>query len=845
MKYLTRSFHFHIHTLFYIIVGLTIIISTIILNPVKAQAHQNKSARTSATSLSSVTILVLDMSGSMAENDPQGLRCSAANAYIDLSGPGNFIGLIGLDGGNGRGGPHNFEQASIWTPTPIETATLAQRQQLQQTIATRSHNCQPDSSTPTYDALNKAFQMLTSATQNRQLPGSVVLLTDGAPSPDDNAQFTATQSELIPQFKEHNWSIDTIALGQDGPIAGTNSTFHSFLSGLANASGGKFYDDGKGAVSGVSPLNIAPFFVDIFARHNSRIVNNDIPPTPLDGGTTRRNFSVTSYTNNLDVVVVKDQLATVASLHTPDGQTVTQTGSGVFVSPNDPHKDYYEIFSINHPQAGQWEIDVTGAGQFLMDSLKVSGIGLSTPTITQNNRTLAPNEALALGQSFTISASLTFNGVPITDNQFTLRGTIAYTGAAGGYRQDFALDAKNTPGTYTGIVTVPETSAPGSYEILLQASTVSLDAVVASQDRIVRIQAFPVPFFLSPQTRQPTSDPVDAQVIQWDPLLRFLYSVPLLDHLSAWPLATLPAQPYANLVGQVMLHQQIYTTATVNAVANQVGTKNTLPVTIINTDNGHFSVQFPSAANGTYAVTFQTSGSFNDSHGDFGTTQRTAHLTIVAAGVQQETRAWALTLFYLFILLCIILLIRYFILPRPFGEWVCSQEGDIVGRFNYARARRNPLRALLKPDLLYSREANMPKGLLLRFRRGGIEVRPEGPTRDDWQNGDGGTLSDNFREIHELRFRPHEDDGLDDVPDAVTYLLQTQVNKQRDDDDDDEKRFEKRNRRRKSQASAYEDDDYSPRSRGRSRRISPDDDDIDRPLRSRGRRRVPKDDDEW
>src|SRR5437899_4621329 len=46
----------------------------------------------------SVTILVLDMSGSMSASDPAGLRCSAANAFIDLSGPGNYIGVVALDG---------------------------------------------------------------------------------------------------------------------------------------------------------------------------------------------------------------------------------------------------------------------------------------------------------------------------------------------------------------------------------------------------------------------------------------------------------------------------------------------------------------------------------------------------------------------------------------------------------------------------------------------------------------------------------------------------------------------------------------------------------------------------
>src|SRR5690348_11884663 len=49
--------------------------------PTQARAALSPAA---AAASGHVTVIVLDMSGSMAQNDPQGLRCSAAGAYIDL-----------------------------------------------------------------------------------------------------------------------------------------------------------------------------------------------------------------------------------------------------------------------------------------------------------------------------------------------------------------------------------------------------------------------------------------------------------------------------------------------------------------------------------------------------------------------------------------------------------------------------------------------------------------------------------------------------------------------------------------------------------------------------------------
>ncbi|HST87624.1 MAG TPA: vWA domain-containing protein, partial [Ktedonobacterales bacterium] len=281
-----------------------------------------------------VTVIVLDMSGSMAQNDPLGLRCSAAGAYVDLSGPSDFVGVVGLDNPNGAtGGPRNFPTTIDWQLPPRELSTVSARQSLRAAIQQKSNSCHPDGATPTYDALTRAAAMLTAATKNGAIPGSVILLTDGEPFPATQEQQSAVTADLVPQFKVHNWPVDVIALGAD-------SGFRGFLSGLASATSGSLYDDGHGVVPGVSPLNITPFFLDIFRLRNGRSPGPDIEPTPLNGGAAGRNFTVGQFVKSLDIVVVKDSPSTRVTLVAPNGERFPPATAGTFVS-TDP---YYAIF---------------------------------------------------------------------------------------------------------------------------------------------------------------------------------------------------------------------------------------------------------------------------------------------------------------------------------------------------------------------------------------------------------------------------------------------------------------------------------------------------------------------
>ena len=669
-----------------------------------AARAQGTYLRATAAPAGHVTVIVLDMSGSMAQNDPNSLRCSAANAYIDLSGPGDYVGVVGLDAGSSTGNDGQGFPATVdWGLAPRELSTVAARQALRSAIAQKSHNCAPDGNTPTFDALARAEAMLAQATQTG-MSGSVILLTDGIPAPNPDGQVSAIQKTLLAQFKARNWPIDTIALGSD-------QSFRGFLGGLSSATSGSFYDDGHGVVPGVSPLNITPFFIQIFRVRNGRSPGPDITPTALEAGVTARNFSVGAYVSHLDIVVVKDDPNTAVSVVAPGGQRFPPAAAGTFVS-TDPH---YAIFAVDAPQPGAWEVDLSGGGgQFLMDSLKVSTLALDLVSPPDGG-------VLALGEPFTLSASLSTQGAPISGGRFSLSGHVEFSGGGGSYVQDVQLSDPNGTGVYSAAVTVPSSAPSGSYAVTVTAHSASEDVIAAQ--RVLRFELFPMPVIYAPGTTTPAVGTISASAVAWDPLLSLLYRVPGVSALGGWALDGHTAHPSVILHGQVQLKGQPYGDASVagivaapqQAAVHPGGQKTSAPaIAVVRGDNATFQLVFPADASGSYALDLTTAGAFAQTHGDLTHVTRTARVTVAPATVAEELRAWAITLFYLCVLLLLFLLVRYGFAQKPFGELAGGDGGQ-----EFARARRAPWTAMVFPGRVTSRQMGLDSGLVFLFRRGG------------------------------------------------------------------------------------------------------------------------------
>jgi hypothetical protein len=708
-----------------------------------AQAGVVQSRADSATG--HATIIVLDMSGSMSAHDPNGLRCSAAKAYIDLSGVNDYIGLVGLDNNSGQTtGNHNFQAAQSWT-NPLSTATRQDKTNLKNILDSSSNSCRPDANTPTYDSLSKAYDMLSQVTAQHNVSGSVILLTDGVPCPGVDAQINAIRSDLLPKFQERGWPIDTIGLGEDAPIASTSGctvagtlpgTFHDFLKGISNATSGTFYDDSHGPVSGVSPLNIGPFFAEIFAKYSGKQVHKDIPPTQLGGGTQQQNFNVVDGTTDLDVIVVRDNPNLNVTLLNPQGQVISANNAGVLYS----GYTYNLIYQITGPQSGPWILSVSGSGQYLMYDLQQTDIGLSVNSVKFNQPStqfVAP-KPLPLAQPIQVQAQVTSSGQLLSDSTYTVTGYVSYNSTVDDCTRTqsaISFTMSNNAGTYTGNFTINSGQA-GTYGILLCATFGTSQNVIANELVPVRLEIFPDPRFISQQTSQPTDAAVVTTVIAWPGIIQWLYSLPILNHLSGWPLGGLPAKPVTNLPAIVQWQGNPYPGATVTATASSDQASN-VPVTIVPESQGRFAVQFIPPGSGQYTINFDTSGSYNDSYGDFGQTPRIVNVTVEPETLGQLGFALLITIVYFIIFLFLILLVRFWLTPSPFGSWAYNAGGSSAptGR-QFGRARRGLYQWFVHRNVLTSRQAGMPSGLQLRFRWGHrIEARSDGSPRSrEWQS---------------------------------------------------------------------------------------------------------------
>lgn len=726
-----------------------------------------------------VTIIVLDMSGSMATNDPQGYRCSAANAYIDLGSENDYIGLVGLDNTSTlRSGSHDFQTAQSWI-NPQSTATVQDKTSLKDVLKSKSNNCSPGANTPTYDALSQAYTMLsTFIKQHAGITGSVILLTDGVPCPDVDSQINAIRSDLLPEFQKSGWPVDTIGLGKDAAIQSSNScsapgtlagTFHDFLSGIAGTSGGQFYDDGHGTVSGVSPLNIAPFFVNIFARYSGETVDQGVSPTHLSGGSIQRNFTAVAGSTKLDVVAVKDSAQAQVSLANPEGQPVGSNTAGVFVSQD----NYHVIYSIVDPEPGSWIVTAQGSGQFLLYDLQKTDISLSLDSVKfidpAQGTSLATPNALPLGQPLTITAHLLSNNQPLSNGTYTLSGTLVLGGGSGQNECNttptsfaYPFDLQYNAGNYMGSVNVPVTSPAGTYSVLICASTGTLKNVVASQAGSVRLEIFPIPYLRSPQTHQLTDSLIATTVIQW-PLPLQAYALPGLNLLSGPPLQGFSALPQAALSGQVQWNGKAYPGATIRVTAllmtsqtcqtQGTGAKD-IPVTVGQDGAGNFTLQFEPPAAGFYRLSFATSGSFQDSQGSFGPQSRCISAVLTPPTGRQLGLAGLFSLLYLLLAVFLYFLGRFGFTPAPSGQWVRNQGSSSESNRSFSRSRRSLLQRFFHRNYVYSRQAGMPRGLELRFlRHARVEARLHGNGSSDWQAADGSPLFRRFQPVKMLIYR--------------------------------------------------------------------------------------------
>jgi hypothetical protein len=308
----------------------------------------------------------------------------------------------------------------------------------------------------------------------------------------------------------------------------------------------------------------------------------------------------------------------------------------------------------------------------------------------------------------------------------------------------------------------------------------------------------------------PTDATVSTTVVQWPLPFQLLYNLPVLNALSGWPLQNYPAMPSTNLSGVVQWQEQLYQNAQITAQAFLENSQIAIPATVNQDGQGHFKVSFVPSTSGNYQVKMLTSGSYKDSHGDFGPTTRMVNVAIAPATVGQLLQATVVSVFYLLLMLFIIFFVRFLLTPGPFGEWERIQAGEVVGGFRFDRSRRSLKQSFLSRNIVFSRQAGMPRGLKFRFQPGGIEACPHNPGSSDWQTPDGSRLRPQFQRVRGLVFRPSGSNNTDDE-DVSRYTIIGQRNKRPSHDDFGAVRSRPSSQKQRKPAYSYDDASLSKR----------------------------------
>ncbi|MDB6353948.1 VWA domain-containing protein [Trichococcus sp. K1Tr] len=350
-------------------------------------------AEETTTSEKIAVSLVIDTSGSMADTDPNNLRKTAAEIFIDLLSSDDYFGVV------------MFSTDAVEAIPMQLVASMENKANLKATLAPA---ITASGDTDYLKALQAAEYQLDSFAE-QDVRKVIIFLTDGVPDPDpvqrDNPDFMSGYMESI-------WSTTANIGLKDYPIytLGFGNSDQSILERIAADSRGeaKFIENPSAIATNFFEVlrtlkNRQPFFnesLDIQGEHA-------IP------------FSVDPYTSQVTMVLVNENAGSNVSVISSDGQTAPQN---LGVQKN----DNYSIITLNQDEkelAGEWQLIVNGTGnvQLFGDKDLFFKSWMVEP---QTNMQHPVNEPLTvsvavlgeLSPDMTIEVLVSKNGIPETNN---------------------------------------------------------------------------------------------------------------------------------------------------------------------------------------------------------------------------------------------------------------------------------------------------------------------------------------------------------------------------------------------------------------------------------------------
>lgn len=278
--------------------------------------------------------LIIDATGSMRDNDPNGMRKAAAKVFIDSAQIGDKIAVVAFNTNKYHYGPLRTIQ------------TKADRDALKAAV----DKVGAYSGTDINVGLQGGFDELSSDTSDNAK--TAVLLTDGKNEPAKD-----TVKHLL--YKNKGWPIYTVGLGE---------AIIDEIRKIATETGGECVNN---CTILQDPNQLQPLYFDILQKvAGGNTVFNQSVPVP-QGASESLTTSVPPNQNSATFFSGWSGTLVSMDLVSPTGRRITSSSSASDVY----HAvgSTYRIYTIQQPEAGTWKIEVSRSGSSNSASILTEG----------------------------------------------------------------------------------------------------------------------------------------------------------------------------------------------------------------------------------------------------------------------------------------------------------------------------------------------------------------------------------------------------------------------------------------------------------------------------------------
>lgn len=294
-------------------------------------------------------VFVIDASTSMKYSDEKNNRFEATDLFLGmLANEGNYVGTVTFNS--------NISSTDISQVSGNES---------KKAISKAIRGTSLDADTNIGEALLKATSLIQE-NGNKNLRSIIILLSDGNTDFDDPKQVQESKKQketALETARDNGYSVYAVSLNNDGKADAKE------LKSIANATENGMFEEVNNSADLKDVFD--KFYTEIYGTQSTKLVDDTIGKN----GTTSKSFQISDVgVEEVNVAIFGD--ISECYLKRPDGSQVSNSDmKEITFSANT-----FRILKLVNPQAGKWELTVTGKPGANITVVKTYNVNLSVKT---------------------------------------------------------------------------------------------------------------------------------------------------------------------------------------------------------------------------------------------------------------------------------------------------------------------------------------------------------------------------------------------------------------------------------------------------------------------------------